>query len=378
MATRHKRLTIVFGLFLLVSLAAWASGTSENSASGSARPTLSIMCFEGYADQSWVKPFEQKYNVNVKITYSGTVDEMFTKVKSAPDQYNIVSIDAGRVKLYKDSELLQPIDTSKLSNYDKISKFFRTYPYQNPNDKYHVPIVWGTQTITINTKQITPDQLKPFLGNGGKTVSLKVLTAPQFKGETAFFDESTNVVEIAAIEQGVKDIFNFGPSDWTKVSDQLTAWKNNARTFTHGLDSEFEVLTSGDAYILLGGNDALLNLRLAKAGVQQNFTQYPMTEGTIAWLDGWVITKPTKGASLNAAYEYINYMIGDQGQKELAQLVGFGVVNPAGGTAYAQPVKDSTWWYAKGIDSFPAPLHIMIAEENPAKRVELWNRVKAQ
>lgn len=46
------------------------------------KPVLSIMCFQGYAEDSWVKPFEAKYNCTVKIAYAGAVDEMFSKVKA--------------------------------------------------------------------------------------------------------------------------------------------------------------------------------------------------------------------------------------------------------------------------------------------------------
>ena len=42
------------------------------------KPVLSIMCFQGYAEDSWVKPFEQKYNCTVRIAYAGAVDEMFS------------------------------------------------------------------------------------------------------------------------------------------------------------------------------------------------------------------------------------------------------------------------------------------------------------
>jgi spermidine/putrescine-binding protein len=366
-------------LFFILAATVWAGGGKE-----AAKPTLSIICFQGYAEDGWVKPFEEKYNCEVKITYAGTVEEHFTKVKAAPAEYNIVSIDSGRVLLYKDAGLLQPIDTSKLSNYSKIGEYFREHPYGKMPDgsKLHVPIVWGTQTITINTGKVPADMLAKFLSKtkDGKheTVSLDILTAPESKGYTAFFDESSNVVSIAAIHLGIKTPFRFGSGDWDKVADRLYAWKQNARTFTTGLDSEFGVLTAEDAYVVLGGNDALLNLRLEEAGVRDSFTQYAMTEGTICWIDGWVITKPTSGASLDLALKYMDYMIGDQGQKELAELVGFGIVNPAGASGFNPVVLDSTFWYGEDIGNFPAPLYIMVPEDDPGKRVELWNKVKAQ
>ncbi len=366
-------------LFFALSAAVWAGGGRE-----AAKPTLSIICFQGYAEDSWVKPFEEKYNAQVKITYAGTVEEQFTKVKAAPSEYNIVSIDSGRVLLYKDAGLIQPIDTSKLSNYNKIGEYFREHPYGKMPDgsKLHVPVVWGTQTITVNTEKVPSDMLAKFLSKtkDGKheTVSLDILTAPESKGYTAFFDESTNVVSIAAIHLGIKNPFQFGSGDWDKVANRLYEWKQNARTFTTGLDSEFGVMTAEDAMILLGGNDALINLRLEEAGVRGSFTQYAMTEGTICWIDGWVITESTSGASLDLALKYMDYMIGDQGQKELAELVGFGIVNPAGASGFNPVILDSTFWYGEDIGDFPAPLYIMVPEEDPGARVELWNKVKAR
>lgn len=366
-------------LFFALSAAVWAGGGRE-----AAKPTLSIICFQGYAEDSWVKPFEEKYNAQVKITYAGTVEEHFTKVKATPSEYNIVSIDSGRVLLYKDAGLIQPIDTSKLSNYNKIGEYFREHPYGKMPDgsKLHVPVVWGTQTITVNTEKVPSGMLAKFLSKtkDGKheTVSLDILIAPESKGYTAFFDESTNVVSIAAIHLGIKNPFQFGSGDWDKVADRLYEWKQNARTFTTGLDSEFGVMTAEDAMILLGGNDALINLRLEEAGVRDSFTQYAMTEGTICWIDGWVITEPTSGASLDLALKYMDYMIGDQGQKELAELVGFGIVNPAGASGFNPVILDSTFWYGEDIGDFPAPLYIMVPEEDPGARVELWNKVKAR
>lgn len=378
MKNLRKTLVLLVVLALVVTAGAWAGGKQD--AEGGEKPTLSIICFQGYAEESWVKPFEEKYNCEVKITYAGTVEEHFTKVKAAPDEYDIVSIDSGRVLMYLDAGLIKELDMTQLSNYNKIGEYFRDHPYgiTPSGGKVHVPIVWGTQTMTINTGLVPESKLAPYISADSKTVSLDILTAPEFKDETAFFDESSNVVSIAAIHLGIDTPFNFASGDWDKVADRLYDWKSNARTFTTGLDAEFSVLTGEDAMVVLGGNDALLNLRLEEAGVRENFTQYPMTEGTICWIDGWVVTKPTEGESLDLAMAYIDYMIGDQGQKELADLVGFGIVNPKGSSGFNATVLDSAWWYGEDIGNFPAPLYIMVPEEDPGKRVELWNKVKAR
>ncbi|TFG60276.1 MAG: extracellular solute-binding protein [Spirochaetales bacterium] len=373
-----KKTLLVMFVFLILLTGLYAAGKQESGTQPAGKKdTLSIICFQGYAEDAWVKPFEEKYNCTVKITYAGTVEEHFTKVMAATSEYNIVSIDSGRVKMYYDAGLIQPIDTSKLANYGKIGKFFADHPYGQfiPGQKMHIPIVWGTQTITVNMDKVG-DKIAKYVK--GRTISLDVLTAPEFKGQTAFFDESANVVSIAAIHSGIKTPFNFAAGDWDKVEAKLKAWKNNARTFTTGLDSEFSVLAGGDAYIVLGGNDAPLNLKLEEAGLRKSFKQFAMTEGTITWIDGWVITKPTTGRSYELALAYMDYMIGAQGQKELANLVGFGIVNPEGSSGFNPVVLDSTFWYGEDISKFPAPLYIMIPEDDPGKRIELWmNKVKA-
>jgi len=373
-----KKNFMVFMVFvaviLLSSLILFTGGKKEVE-----KPTLSIICFMGYAEPAWVEPFEEKYDCEVNVTYAGTVEEHFTKTKAAPDEYNIVSNDSGRVKMYYDAGLIQAIDTSKLTNYMKVGEYFREHPYAQvePGKKFHVPITWGTQTITINTAKVPPDMLKPYLSPDGRTVSLDILIAPKAKGYTAFFDESTNVTQIAAIHVGIKTPTQFGPGDWKRVEQRLLEWKRNARTFTTGFDSEYAVMSGEEALILLGGNDALLNIEFENTGIRDNFTQYPMTEGTICWIDGWVITKPTSGASLDLAHKYIDYMIGDEGQAKLAELVGFGIVNVGGKYAYNPVALDAAWWYGLDVSEVPFPLYVMVAEEDPGRRVELWNKVKA-
>jgi len=344
--------------------------------------TLSIICFFGYADDSWVKPFEEKYDCEVKITYAGTVEEHFTKTKAAPGLYNIVSNDSGRVQMYYDAGLIQPIDVSRLKNYPKIGEYFRDHPYAEvePGKKFHVPICWGDQDFIVNTA-VVGDRLKPYLtdiGGGRQVLSYRVMKAPQFKDMVTMFDESTNVTSMSAIAAGITHPFNLSEADYEAMITELSLWAKNCRQFTLGFDSEKAILTGEDAYISITGNNAIEANALVEEGVGDKFTHYLPTEGTICWIDGWVITKPTKGKSLDLALKYIDYMIGDEGQTLLAEKVGFGIINPAGGGGYTDAVKERTWWYTMSIDEFPVPLYIMVTEEDPERRVNTWLEIKAQ
>jgi spermidine/putrescine-binding protein len=104
---------VVSTIILLCGLILFAGGKK-----GAEKAVLSILCFQGYGEPSWVEPFEEMYDAEVNVTYAGTVEEHFTKTKAAPGEYNIISNDSGRVQMYYDAGLIQAIDTSKLKNYN--------------------------------------------------------------------------------------------------------------------------------------------------------------------------------------------------------------------------------------------------------------------
>lgn len=351
------------------------------SASKKEKATLSIMCFQGYAEDVWVKPFEEENNAEVKITYIGTSDEAFAKTKAAPDQYHLVSIDSGRVKPYYESNLIQAVDTSKMKNFAKMGELFRTHPYAElePGKRFQVPICWGGQAFAVNVEALG-SKLDPYVtvNKGVKTLSYRVMKAPEMKNLVAMVDETTNVTNMAAIAAGITDNpFDLDDSEYAKMIKELTLWAKNSRTFTAGFDSVVSVMANEDVYINMVWGDPAVLQELANRGIGEKFEAMLPTEGTINWIDGWVITKPTKGKSLELAHKYIDYMIGKQGQAQLAKLVGYGIVNPEGSEGYSEMVFNKTPWYAKPIEDFPVKLYIMVAEEDFQKRVDTWNEIKA-
>jgi len=364
---------VIMCLALILSMVTISCGPKEKA-------KLKILCFQGYAEPEWVKPFEEKYNCTVEVTNMGSSDEAFTKVKAAPDQFNIISVDSGRVKVYYDAGLIQSIDTAKFENYGKIGEYFRTQKYAEleTGKKFQVPICWGIQSFLVNVG-VAGEDIKPFLkdlGNGKQSMSYALFKDPKFKNKVTIFDETTNLICMSAIAAGIKTPFNLDDNGFAKMEAELTAWAENARAFVSGLDPEMQVATSGDAVAVFSGNDSIEAMALAAQGLGDKFKFFLPTEGTISWLDGWIISKPTSGESLDLALKYIDYMVGDEGQKLLAKKAGFGVVNPAGASGFSDVIGKATWWYTNPIDKFPVPLYVMVPEENFPKRVEIWQKIK--
>jgi spermidine/putrescine transport system substrate-binding protein len=348
---------------------------------GTSGGTLSILCFKGYAEDDWVKPFEKKYNCTVKVTYAGTIEEHFAKAKATPDQYNIVSIDSGRLKMYYDAGLIKPIDISKLENYKKIDKFFtnNAYAEMEKGIKYHIPIAWGSLDFIVNMKAVG-DSIKPYLtdiGNGKATLSYDIMKAPEFKDKVTMMDEAANITTLAAINTGNTDPYNLSAEGYDAMKKELTSWAKNCRTFHSGFEAELSILTAEDAYISITGGNAPIALELAKQGLGDKFENFLATQGVITWLDGWVITKPTEGDSLDLALKYIDYMDSDEVQAKVAALVGYGIVNPGGSGGVSDVVKNKVWWYSGSLNNFPVKSYLLATEENPEKRVQVWTEIKS-
>lgn len=356
-----------------------AEATEAAAADGG---TLSILCFaDAYAVDDWVFEFEKMYNCKVNRTYAGSVEEHYSKTKAAPDQYNIVSVMTSRIKLYYDDGLIQAIPVDQLENYSQLSEFFKEGLVDEiePGKEFCVPIAWGDQDFIVNTA-VLGDKLKPYLtdiGDGKATLSYEALKAEEFKGQTAMFDEAASLTNMAAIAAGIEDPFSLDEAGYDKMKAELSAWANNARTFTAGTDAEKTVLTAEDAYISLTGNNVIQANELVEEGVGDKFTHYLPTEGTVLWVDAWVLTKSTTGTAYDLALKYIDYMIGAEVQTIMSEKVGWGVVNPAGAGGFSEAVKERTWWYTLGTDNFPVPLYVMKTEEDPARREETWYEIKS-
>ena len=351
---------IVAAVFIAVAALqpVFAGGGKE----GTAETGLSVLTFQGYAEDAWVKPFEQQNGVKVSITYVGTVDEMFTKAMAGGANYDVVSIDCGSVMRYYDAKLLQPIDVSQIPNTAKLSKFFREADYKVIDGKvYHSPMVWGSNNVVYN---------KGKLGTLPSTWG--VLWDPKYKGQVSVTDEANNNVVATAIYLGFKDPYTLSAEQLAQVKEKLIELKRNCRTFTSGFDAEKSVLSTGETNLSISGYDSGLIIYL-RDEAKMDVGRVTPKEGIYVWIDGWVLPKTAKNPK--TALKWMNYMLSDDVQKALARAMSFGAATPAAKEVLDKGVVALTGY--DDIDSIKVPIFVMKNPENMQARVDLWNEVKA-
>src|SRR5262249_15656353 len=84
--------------------------------------TLSLLVWEGYADESFIKSFEQSHNCKVSASYMGSSDELVSKLRGgAASSYDVISPSSDVAAMIVRSILSVPLDLSRLPQYTTLS-----------------------------------------------------------------------------------------------------------------------------------------------------------------------------------------------------------------------------------------------------------------
>src|SRR5439155_1959218 len=83
-------------------------------------PTLNLLVWEGYADPSFVKTFEEQHHCKVSASYMGSSDELVAKLRGgSAGNYDVISPSSDVATMISEAELAAPLDLSTLPSYEE-------------------------------------------------------------------------------------------------------------------------------------------------------------------------------------------------------------------------------------------------------------------
>ena len=150
-------LVALFG-FVLVACGGGSDSSSDTSGSASSGSgeTINLLTWQTYHEQEWLDEFQEETGITVKATNVGSPAEMFSKVKANPGQFDLILNTAGWFPQYIESDLLEPIDESKVTNKGNIKLGFDWEGSTTVNGtNYGILYNWGDQPLGW-----IPDRLK--------------------------------------------------------------------------------------------------------------------------------------------------------------------------------------------------------------------------
>jgi putative spermidine/putrescine transport system substrate-binding protein/spermidine/putrescine transport system substrate-binding protein len=322
---------------------------------------LNILSWEGYADDSFVKPFEKQTGCRVSATYVGSNDEFVAKIMSGGGTYDLVTPSNDTTMRLIDAGVVEPIDTARVPSMADFFDFFRAAPWLTKNGRtYGVPYGWGIVRIIADRKLVgpTPD-------------SLSFLWDPRLKGKVSIWDD-VEAIYTASRYLGYRNTYDLSDEQLEKVKAALIALKPNIRKYW---------ATTGEMGTLMGqhevaaGNSWESTLAdLWKAG--RDVVDIPVKEGRGGWADSWMVVK---GAGSRACvYQWLDYVSSPRAQAIAHKVTGYGysnrrMVEQLDPAARAQ--------YERLGMSAPKILEHVDWWQNVRRRskyLEIWNQVKAQ
>ncbi|HET6160921.1 MAG TPA: ABC transporter substrate-binding protein [Dongiaceae bacterium] len=271
-----------------------------------AEDQLNYFTWSGYEVPDLQKSFEAQHPGALAATLFGDDDEAFTKVKAGfnPD---LAHPCYDKLEHWKEAGLIEPMEISKIKNWDKIFPVFRDLPGMVDGGKtWMVPWDWGNVSITYRTDLI-PDAEQ----------SWKLLWDPKYKGKVATIDSVHDTPLVAGILAGV-DPFNMDDAAIAKVKDVLVKQRDVVKMYTNDMTSVEQALASGELVAAMTWNASAVALK--KQGVPVEYMD--PKEGKMTWVCGYVMIKGTPHQDL--AYDFINARLDKEPGQWLVENYGYG------------------------------------------------------
>ncbi len=316
----RRGIALVVAVVGLWGLAACGSSSNDSSSTTAKGPDinkagegkLNIVAWEGYTDPSWVKTFEGQTGCKVNAVYAGSSDEMFTKFRSGGGgQFDLASFSGDASVRAIRSGALQPLDTSKLTNFKNLAPQLQSPSFNTADGKhYGMSFMWGANVLIYNKKSFptAPD-------------SWSVIYDPKYKGKITVPDNPIQIADPALQFFGQQDPYAISEGTLNQVKDKLKSQRPLVRKYWV-LATDFEQLfKSGDA--IVGAGWPLMTNDLKKAGLP--VAEVIPKEGVTGWSDSWMLSKDAKNPI--CAYKYMNYVTNPDVQAKVADVTGYSPAN---------------------------------------------------
>jgi len=259
---------------------------------------ISLFQWEDYMDPPFLTEYKKTYRETPNITIFADEDEAFAKMRAGfkPDVMGPCYYEYPR---WREAGLLQPIDTTKLKNWNKISPTLRALPGigAGPNKVWFVPHYWGNTSVTFRTDLAPEYANKP---------SWQILFDPKYQGRIAVLDGVDDTVPFIARMIGI-DAYHMTPAQWEKVQNKLRELVKQARIITSDDTTLVQALASGE--IVAAMTWRIVYSALRREGKPVAFMNPP--SGIFTYVCGLVTHKnPSDEVKARAL---IDSMIGDEG-----------------------------------------------------------------
>jgi putative spermidine/putrescine transport system substrate-binding protein len=257
-------------------------------------------------------------------------DSVAQRAATQPKSFDIADIEYWICKKVWPAGNLQPMDTSKIENYDKIAGIFKsgkltpesviaqgTAPHSvgfvdGPDGTKFVDEESGWMTLIPTIYNADTLGIRPDLIDEDITTWAQLLD-PKYKGKASILDiSSIGIMDAAMVCEAMGEVSygdkgNMTRDEIDKTMAIFTEAKQNGqfRAFWKSFDESVNLMASGEVVIQSMWSPAISAVR--SKGIPCVYQ--PLKEGYRSWGGGLGLSRNLSGLELDAAYEYINWYL---------------------------------------------------------------------
>ncbi len=284
---------------------------------------LNIVAWEGYAQDEWVKPFEQQTGCIVHRKYAGSSDEMVALMRQGSTDYDLVSASGDASLRLIFGHNVAPLDLSRISAWQDIVPDLQSPAFNTVRGvHYGISYEWGPNVLLWNTAT------HPAIPQSWKT-----LYDPTNAGQITVPDNPIQIADAALyLAQAQPDLHIADPYELNQAQMDaavalLRAQKPLLKKYWALASDAIDLFSNGDATLGAAWPYMTNTLQASGAHVAETIPR----EGATGWADSWMIS--AHAPHPECAYRWIAYVTTPRVQAQ--QALSFGET-PANAKACAE------------------------------------------
>lgn len=264
------------------------AGNNSSSTTGSKRE-VNVCSWGEYIDESLIDKFEQETGIKVNYNTAPSNEELYSLLQSGGVNYDVIVPSDYMIARLISEDMLQPLDYSKIPNYEKIDEQYKGLSF-DPNNEYTVPYTWGTLGIIYNTTMVD----EPI-------TSWEVMFSDEYAGNILLIDNSRDAFGMALYYLG----YDVNTTDEAQIREaaQLVADAKARGVYDgQGMDEVFQIMEGGNLAIATYYAGDFLSMHENNPDLAFCVPE----EGSNWFVDAMCILKSAK--NVDEAHEWINFI----------------------------------------------------------------------
>ncbi|HEY5630018.1 MAG TPA: spermidine/putrescine ABC transporter substrate-binding protein [Candidatus Limnocylindrales bacterium] len=351
--------------------AAGASASASAAPSMSAAPTpapsyaleqnMYLYNWSDYFSPDNLTAYQKQFGVTLTQTTFASNEEMLAKLQAGgKGQYDIAVPTAEFSATLARQGFLQKLDKSRLPNLASVNQRFLTLPF-DPNDDYIVPKDWGTTGIIYRGNKMK-DPMTSWQ-------NFFDLAKTKYSGKT-FVVDSPGDVFVAPLRLHGFDVNTTDKNELEIARQELMA----LRPHLQSIDSDnYPTTLQKEAAVLgLAWNGSAYVLQSDPSGKFKDTGWAIPTEGTIFWVDTWVLLADAPDP--NAAYAFLNWIQDPKQQVTESLYAGYASCNDAAKPLLPKDFVNNPAVYVP--DAQLSLLSVATDQSGNQQRADIWAQFK--